>query len=204
MEAERNANKYKQVEYMQQFVGEDFEAVISGVGTPLLLQLKICAVAGVVATSPLWLYEIWAFIVPGLHSQEKRWTRLFAVVAGPLFIAGVAMGYYVLPKGIATLIGFTPECSPETCSTSNPSSMPPMISSCERVPGTSWSARHPAPGLPAYPPRSPGARSPSSRATRRPRSGRRAPRRARAPGPDRPPTRRPARRAAPARSTRCG
>ncbi|ROR90720.1 twin-arginine translocase subunit TatC [Nocardioides aurantiacus] len=85
------------------------QAVISGVGTPLLLQLKICAVAGVVATSPLWLYEIWAFIVPGLHSQEKRWTRLFAVVAGPLFIAGVAMGYYVLPKGIATLIGFTPD-----------------------------------------------------------------------------------------------
>ncbi len=88
--------------------GTQTQAVISGVGTPLLLQLKICAMAGVVATSPLWLFEIWAFIVPGLHTTEKRWTRLFAVVAGPLFIAGVAMGYYVLPKGIAALIGFTP------------------------------------------------------------------------------------------------
>ncbi len=83
-------------------------AVITGIGTPLLLQLKLCGVAGIVATSPLWLYELWAFITPGLHAHERRWTRLFALVAGPLFILGVAVGYYVLPKGIAALIGFTP------------------------------------------------------------------------------------------------
>lgn len=84
------------------------QAVITGIGSPLLLQLKLCGVAAIVATSPLWLYEIWAFITPGLHANERRWTRLFAMVAGPLFLAGVAMGYYVLPKGIAALIGFTP------------------------------------------------------------------------------------------------
>jgi sec-independent protein translocase protein TatC len=89
--------------------GTQTQAVITGVGTPLLLQLKICGIAAVVATSPLWLYEIWAFIVPGLHSNERRWTRIFAVTAGPLFIAGVVLGYYVLPKGIAALIGFTPD-----------------------------------------------------------------------------------------------
>ncbi len=84
------------------------QAVITGVGTPLLLQLKLCGVAGIVATSPLWLYEIWGFIVPGLHRNERTWSRIFALTAGPLFIAGVVAGYYVLPKGIATLIGFTP------------------------------------------------------------------------------------------------
>ena len=84
------------------------EAVITGVGTPLMLQLKICGVAAIVGTSPLWLSEIWGFIVPGLHPSERRWTRVFAFTAGPLFIAGVALGYYVLPKGIAALIGFTP------------------------------------------------------------------------------------------------
>lgn len=84
------------------------QAVITGIGTPLLLQLKLCGVAGIVATSPLWLYELWAFITPGLHYNERRWTRIFAVVAGPLFILGVAVGYYVLPKGIAALLGFTP------------------------------------------------------------------------------------------------
>lgn len=84
------------------------EAVITGVGSPLMLQLKLCSIAAIVATSPLWLMEIWGFIVPGLHRTERRWTRVFVAVAGPLFIAGVAVGYYILPKGIAALIGFTP------------------------------------------------------------------------------------------------
>jgi sec-independent protein translocase protein TatC len=88
--------------------GTQTQAVITGVGTPLLLQLKMCGVSALVATSPLWLFEIWGFIVPGLHRSERRWTRIFAFTAGPLFIAGVALGYYVLPKGIAALIGFTP------------------------------------------------------------------------------------------------
>src|SRR5690606_30875819 len=42
------------------------------------------------------------------HRNEKKWSRVFAAVAGPLFISGVAMGYYVLPKGLEVLIGFTP------------------------------------------------------------------------------------------------
>lgn len=95
----------------REMLGQDTEtrAVLSGVGTPLLLNIKVCALAGVIGTSPLWLYEIWGFIVPGLHQQEKRWTRVFALIAGPLFILGVFIGYLVLPKAIATLIGFTPD-----------------------------------------------------------------------------------------------
>lgn len=89
--------------------GTQTRAVITGVGTPLLLQLKISGIAAVVATSPLWLSEIWGFVVPGLHQKEKKWTRVFVFTAGPLFICGVALGYYVLPKGIAALIGFTPK-----------------------------------------------------------------------------------------------
>ena len=88
--------------------GTTTKAVISGVGGPLMLQLKLCSIAGIVATSPWWLAEIWGFIVPGMHSNERKWTRLFAAIAGPLFLAGVAVGYYVLPKGIEVLLGFTP------------------------------------------------------------------------------------------------
>jgi sec-independent protein translocase protein TatC len=84
------------------------EGVVNGVATSLLLRLKVSALAAVVATSPFWLYQIWGFVVPGLHPHEKRWTKLFAVVAGPLFVAGVAVAYYVLPKGMEVLIGFTP------------------------------------------------------------------------------------------------
>jgi sec-independent protein translocase protein TatC len=83
--------------------------VINGVGGPLMLQLKVCGVAGIVGTSPFWLSEIWGFVVPGLHPRERRWSRLFVCVAGPLFLAGVAVGYYVLPKGLEVLLGFTPQ-----------------------------------------------------------------------------------------------
>ena len=99
---------YAQAERQLAAEGVESTGVIGGIGNPLLLRLKICALATLVLTSPFWLYQIWAFIVPGLHPNEKRWTQLFAVVAGPLFIAGVAMAYYVLPKGIEVLIGFTP------------------------------------------------------------------------------------------------
>ncbi|MBA2699996.1 MAG: twin-arginine translocase subunit TatC [Nocardioidaceae bacterium] len=83
--------------------------VVSGVATPFLLQMKVSLVSAIVLASPVWLYQIWAFIMPGLHRTERKWTILFAAIAGPLFLAGVALGYYVLPKGLAVLIGFTPD-----------------------------------------------------------------------------------------------
>lgn len=86
----------------------DTQAYIKGAAGPLLLQLKLSGIAALVLTSPYWLYQIWAFILPGLHPHERKWTRVFVAVAGPLFILGVAVGYYVLPKGLEVLIGFTP------------------------------------------------------------------------------------------------
>ncbi len=82
-------------------------ATTSGVAGGFILYLKLCGIAAVVGTSPVWLYQIWAFILPGLHSNEKRWTILFAVIAGPLFLGGIALGYVTLPKGLEILIGFT-------------------------------------------------------------------------------------------------
>jgi sec-independent protein translocase protein TatC len=81
---------------------------VSGVGGGLMIQLKLCALSGLVLSSPVWLYQLWAFVLPGLHRNERRWTMLFVAVAGPLFAAGVALGYYVLPKGLQVLISFTP------------------------------------------------------------------------------------------------
>lgn len=85
------------------------EATTAGAAGGFLLYLKLCGLASVVATSPLWLYQIWAFILPGLHAQERRWSRIFVAIAGPLFLSGVALGYVTLPKGLEVLIGFTPE-----------------------------------------------------------------------------------------------
>lgn len=85
------------------------EATTAGAAGGFLLYLKLCGLASLVATSPLWLYQIWAFILPGLHATERRWSRIFVAVAGPLFMSGIVLGYVTLPKGLEVLIGFTPE-----------------------------------------------------------------------------------------------
>jgi sec-independent protein translocase protein TatC len=84
-------------------------AYVAGATGPFLLRLKLCGVAAVMVSSPFWFYQLWAFVVPGLLAQERRWTRVFALISGPLFLAGVTLGYYVLPKGLEVLIGFTPD-----------------------------------------------------------------------------------------------
>lgn len=84
------------------------QLALTGIADAFLLQTKIALVAGIVLASPVWLYQLWAFIVPGLHRNERKWTLVFVAVAGPLFFAGVLLGYVVLPKGLELLIGFTP------------------------------------------------------------------------------------------------
>lgn len=80
----------------------------SGAGGGILLYLKLCGLAAVIGTAPVWLYQIWAFILPGLHAKERVWSRIFALIAGPLFLIGIVLGYVTLPKGLEVLIGFTP------------------------------------------------------------------------------------------------
>ncbi len=86
----------------------EIHAVINNVAGPFLLKSKVSVAVGIVLASPVWLYQIWAFIMPGLYGNEKKWSRIFASVAGPLFILGVLLGYWVMPKGLHVLLGFTP------------------------------------------------------------------------------------------------
>lgn len=84
-------------------------ATTNGAAGGLMLYLKLCGFASLIGTSPYWLYQIWAFILPGLHASERRWSHIFAAIAGPLFLGGVALGYLTLPKGLEILIGLNPE-----------------------------------------------------------------------------------------------
>jgi sec-independent protein translocase protein TatC len=86
----------------------DTKLVATGIGAGLMLQLKLCGVAAIVVSSPYWLYQIWGFLLPGLHPHERKWSRVVAAIAGPLFFGGVALGYYILPKGLEVLIAFVP------------------------------------------------------------------------------------------------
>ncbi len=84
-------------------------ATTRGLGGGLLLYLKLCGFAAVIATAPYWLYQIWAFVLPGLYARERKMTRVFVAVAGPLFLVGVALGYFTFPMAIEVLIGFNPD-----------------------------------------------------------------------------------------------
>ena len=75
--------------------------------SPLALSLKVSALAGLIVTAPFWLYQLWAFVVPGLLAKEKKWALIFIAAATPMFIGGVVVAYVVLPKAIAVLLSFT-------------------------------------------------------------------------------------------------
>ena len=84
-------------------------ATTSGAGAGLLLWLTLCGFASAIVTAPFWLYQIWAFVLPGLYAQERKMSRVFVSVAGPLFLGGVLLGYLTLPVALEVLIGFNPE-----------------------------------------------------------------------------------------------
>jgi sec-independent protein translocase protein TatC len=79
-----------------------------GVADPFTFALKICAMAGIFAASPVWLYNLWAFVAPGLHKKERRYGVGFVMVSVPLFLGGAVLAYIFLPKGFDLLIGFNP------------------------------------------------------------------------------------------------
>lgn len=85
------------------------QATTAGAAGGLMLYLKLAGFTALVATAPYWLYQIWAFILPGLHASERKWSRVFVAIAGPLFLIGVALGYITLPKGLEVLIGLNPD-----------------------------------------------------------------------------------------------
>lgn len=72
------------------------------------VRLKVAMISGVVLSSPIWFYQLWAFITPGLHKHEKRFAWTFVVSATLLFILGAAMAYYTLGKGLEFLLSIAP------------------------------------------------------------------------------------------------
>lgn len=81
----------------------------NGLLAPFTIMLKVSLMTGVVVSSPIWLYQLWAFLAPGLHSHEKKYAMGFVAAGVPLFLAGAWLAYAVLPTTAGALVGLTPE-----------------------------------------------------------------------------------------------
>lgn len=80
-----------------------------GIGTGLSVKLQMSAYIGLILSSPVVLYEVWMFLVPGLHKNERRYALGFFGSAVPLFFAGCVAGYYMIVKAVPILMSFTPQ-----------------------------------------------------------------------------------------------
>jgi sec-independent protein translocase protein TatC len=82
---------------------------ITGIGGAFNFQVKISLVVGILMSSPFWLWQAWAFVLPALHRNEKKWAALLTGTGAPLFIAGAGFAYLLLPKAMYVLLSFVPD-----------------------------------------------------------------------------------------------
>jgi len=88
--------------------GPHCQLYVSGIFDPLFLRLEVAITVGVIISSPIWLYQFWAFIAPGLYKRERRWAYYFVGAALPLFAVGATIAYFAMTRGLDFLLHLTP------------------------------------------------------------------------------------------------
>lgn len=88
----------------------DLNFATNGVTQAFSIKLKVALFVGIILSSPVWLYQVWGFIVPGLTSKEKRVSLAFIAAAVPLFLGGCVLATWALPRAVEVLLGdFVPQ-----------------------------------------------------------------------------------------------
>jgi sec-independent protein translocase protein TatC len=82
--------------------------VLNGPLDAFYLRVKVALIVGIILSSPIWLYQVWAFIAPGLYAREKRWGHIFLATAVPLFLAGNVLAFLSLGHTMHYLLDLTP------------------------------------------------------------------------------------------------
>jgi len=81
--------------------------ILNGVMDGFYLHLKVAIICGAILTCPIWLYQLWAFVAPGMYAKEKRWTYTFLGTAVPLFGLGCYFAYLAMSRGLNFFIGMS-------------------------------------------------------------------------------------------------
>jgi sec-independent protein translocase protein TatC len=98
------------VRHIAEARGDDLVGLtFSSVTSPFDLRMRIAFSLGIFIAAPIWLWQIWAFIMPGLTRKEIKYTIGFVSAAVPLFFAGCYVGALVVPHVIELMATFTPE-----------------------------------------------------------------------------------------------
>ncbi|HEX4816126.1 MAG TPA: twin-arginine translocase subunit TatC [Nonomuraea sp.] len=79
----------------------------TGIFSSFFITLKVSLMVGLVASSPVWLYQLWAFVTPALYRNEKRYTLAFLGLAIPLFALGAGVSYFIMDTALSFLLGFS-------------------------------------------------------------------------------------------------
>ena len=85
--------------------GRDCDLLVTDVFSGALIRLKIACLAGIAVSAPLWLFQIWRFVTPGLKAHEKKYGLTFVGASSALFAMGAVLAYFSLKAGLTLLIG---------------------------------------------------------------------------------------------------
>nr|WP_105565530.1 twin-arginine translocase subunit TatC [Microbacterium halophytorum] len=98
------------IEIVSENLGDDFTRLTyQDITGAFDMRLRISFAIGIVISAPVWLWQIWAFIMPGLKRREIYYTIGFLGAAIPLFFAGCAVALMVMPNVIRIMSEFVPQ-----------------------------------------------------------------------------------------------
>lgn len=89
--------------------GQEAELNLPNITDSLVIPMQIALVTGIIIGAPVWIYQLWQFVTPGLYRNERKWARIVVAAAAPLFLAGVGVAFWVLPKAAIFLFNFQPD-----------------------------------------------------------------------------------------------
>ncbi len=87
-------------------LGPHCQLYVTGVFDAFFLRMQIAIATGAIISLPIWLYQLWAFIAPGLYKRERRWAYYFVGAAVPLFAIGATIAYFAMTRGLRFLVHY--------------------------------------------------------------------------------------------------